>query len=128
MLKTASVYYFSEVKSAFFFQSSLVCQFLWSTLSTSRNIMPFPFLLACMLACEVCTHAQAIDLGAAASYGLSTAVAISNIGPTVINGNIAVFPGTNIIRFPLGSSLEPGLSARPRLRLPQSALTTKGAL
>jgi Ice-binding-like/IPTL-CTERM motif len=71
----------------------------------SRN---FPGLLAGLgfaaLACVVSpAWAQNVSLGTAANFGVLAGSAVTNTGPTVVTGNVGVWPGTAISGFPPGS-------------------------
>jgi len=55
--------------------------------------------LACLLTLAT---AQTIDLGSAAPYGAVAASAITNTGLTIVDGSLALFPGTSITGFPPG--------------------------
>jgi hypothetical protein len=56
------------------------------------------------LACVVSpAWAQNISLGTAANFGVLAGSAVTNTGPTVVTGNVGVFPGTAISGFPPGS-------------------------
>jgi hypothetical protein len=71
----------------------------------SRN---YPGLLASLgfaaLACVVSpAWAQNVSLGTAANFAVLAGSAVTNTGPTVVTGNVGVFPGTSITGFPPGS-------------------------
>ena len=71
----------------------------------SRN---YPGLLASLgfvaLACVVSpAWGQNVSLGTAANFGVLAGSAVTNTGPTVVTGNVGVFPGTSISGFPPGS-------------------------
>ena len=46
--------------------------------------------------------AQNVSLGTAANFGVLAGSAVTNTGPTVVTGNVGVFPGTAISGFPPG--------------------------
>lgn len=70
--------------------------------------------------------AQNISLGTAANFGVLAGSAVTNTGPTVVTGNVGVWPGTAITGFPPGS-IAPGTgflhSASPAAMQAQSDLT-----
>lgn len=47
--------------------------------------------------------AQNVSLGTAANFGVLAGSAVTNTGPSVVTGNVGVFPGTAISGFPPGS-------------------------
>ena len=55
----------------------------------------------------VCTvspaWAQNVLLGTAGNFGVLAGSAVTNTGPTVVNGSVGVWPGTSITGFPPGS-------------------------
>src|ERR1700686_5379801 len=74
----------------------------------SRSSRNYPGLLASLgfaaLGCVVSSAwAQNISLGTAANFGVLAGSAVTNTGPTVVTGNVGVFPGTAISGFPPGS-------------------------
>jgi len=60
------------------------------------------------LACSALpSWAQNVSLGTAANFGVLAGSAVTNTGPTVVTGNVGVFPGSSITGFPPGS-IAPG--------------------
>ncbi|MEU1455096.1 ice-binding family protein [Streptomyces avermitilis] len=52
--------------------------------------------------------ATAVPLGTAASFGVLAGSTVTNTGPSVIQGNVGVSPGSAIVGFPPGQVLAPG--------------------
>jgi hypothetical protein len=71
---------------------------------TRPNIM-----LAFFSLCTVSASAAAIsvDLGVADSFAVLGAETVTNIGPTILSGNLGVYAGTAIVDFPPGIVLAP---------------------
>jgi len=49
-----------------------------------------------------------ISLGTAGAFGVLAGSTVTNTGPTVINGDVGVFPGSVVTGFPPGSVTPPG--------------------
>jgi hypothetical protein len=74
----------------------------------SGNSRNYAGLLASLgfaaLACGASpASAQNVSLGTAANFGVLAGSAVTNTGPTVVTGNVGVFPGSAISGFPPGS-------------------------
>jgi hypothetical protein len=61
------------------------------------------FALAAFAAPAAQAAATTPPLGTAANYAAVAATTITNTGPTVINGDLGVFPGTAVVGFPPGT-------------------------
>ena len=48
------------------------------------------------------SHAQSVNMGTAGSFAVLAGSTVTNTGPTVLEGNLGVFPGTAIVGFPPG--------------------------
>ena len=60
--------------------------------------------LGLVLGCTLCLHAQTpVVLGTAGTFGVLAASTVTNIGPSVISGNLGVSPGLAVTGFPPGS-------------------------
>jgi hypothetical protein len=53
-------------------------------------------------------EAYAQVLGTAETYGVLAGTTVTNTGPSVINGNVGVSPGSAVVGFPPGIVLPPG--------------------
>jgi len=66
----------------------------------------FVSILALGVLCFTATYSRADSLnvlGAASSFSVLGASAITNTGPTVLNGDLGLYPGTSITGFPPGT-------------------------
>ena len=65
--------------------------------------MPAVVALGLMVVPTSSAYAQAPPLGVAASYGVIAGSTVTNTGPSVINGDLAISPGLALVGFPPGT-------------------------
>jgi hypothetical protein len=65
-------------------------------------------LLLSTASSDTLSAATAPSLGTAASFAILGGSAVTNTGPTVINGNLGVSPGSAVTGFPPGIVVPPG--------------------
>ena len=83
------------------------------------------FVSALMICAAMPAHAApVINLGTAATFGVLAGSTVTNTGPTVINGNVGVSPGTAITGFGPGTSSGMIYSAGAVAAQAQTDLTT----
>jgi len=65
--------------------------------------MSFACIIACCLSFPFLITAQAIDLGTAATFGALGATTVTNVGASLVVGDVGVGPGNSITGFPPGN-------------------------
>jgi hypothetical protein len=64
----------------------------------------FLLLLPCVTLSVSSLQAQLpVTLGSTSTFSVLASSTVTNTGPTVINGNVGLFPGTAVVGFPPGS-------------------------
>src|SRR5665811_1847115 len=82
-----------------------VCASGRSARNAAQNSKPFALAVAAALGVmgiALSSDAGAQDLGTAESFGVLAGSTVTNTGPSVIEGNVGVWPGTAITGFPPG--------------------------
>lgn len=69
--------------------------------STLSTLLGYALALASVVT-PSSARAQATDLGTAATFGVLGASTVTNTGPTVVNGDLGVSPGSSVTGFPPG--------------------------
>jgi len=62
-----------------------------------------PILVAMLAALAVQSHASAQFLGTADSFAVLGGTTVTNTGPSIVNGDLGVSPGSAVMGFPPGS-------------------------
>lgn len=87
---------------------------------TRVSVLVFTLLVAAVAA----VPASAQSLGTAQAFGVLGGSAVTNTGPTVVDGDVGVFPGSSITGFPPGTTTGTIRSADAVAQQAQTDLTT----